>query len=94
MGFQLVNFTPGPKTPADYTDPEMENYINSEEIMQTVWQAEFKDPNGLNGYIILFHIGVGDKRTDKFYKLLPDLIKGLQKSGYEIVGLNELLEKN
>lgn len=94
LGFQLVNFTPGPKTPADYTDPEMENYISSEEIMQTVWQAEFKDPNGLNGYIILFHIGVGEKRTDKFYELLPDLIKALQKSGYEIVGLNELLGKN
>jgi peptidoglycan/xylan/chitin deacetylase (PgdA/CDA1 family) len=93
LGFQLINFTPGPRTSADYTDPEMENYVSSEEIMQTIRQCESKDPNGLNGYIILLHIGVGDKRTDKFYDRLPDLIKGLQKSGYEIVGLDKLLKK-
>lgn len=92
LGFQLINFTLGPKTNADYTVPEMENYRSSEEIMQTIWQSELKDPNGLNGFIIHLHVGVGEKRSDKFYKLLPDLIKGLQKSGYEIVGLDELLE--
>jgi peptidoglycan/xylan/chitin deacetylase (PgdA/CDA1 family) len=91
LGFQLINFTPGPRTSADYTEPGMKNYISSEEIMQTIWQCEYKDPDGLNGYIILLHIGVGDKRTDKFYELLPDLIKGLQKSGYEIVLLDTLL---
>lgn len=94
LGFQLINFTPGTRTNADYTDPEMENFFSSEEIMQTIWQCEFKDPNGLNGFILLFHIGVGEKRSDKFYRLLPDLIKGLHKSGYEIVGLNQLLQKD
>ncbi|MCL6260223.1 polysaccharide deacetylase family protein [Aquiflexum sp. TKW24L] len=91
LGFQLINFTPGPRTSADYTDPEMENYISSEDIMQSIWQCEFKDPNGLNGLILLIHIGVGEKRTDKFYKYLPDLIKGWQKSGYKIVPLETLL---
>jgi peptidoglycan/xylan/chitin deacetylase (PgdA/CDA1 family) len=94
LGFDLINFTPGPRTNADYTNPEMENYIGSEEILQTIWQCEYKDPNGLNGFIILIHIGVGEKRTDKFYELLPDLIKGLQKSGYEIVGLDQLLKQD
>jgi peptidoglycan/xylan/chitin deacetylase (PgdA/CDA1 family) len=92
LGFQLINFTSGPRTNADYTDPQMENYISSEEIMQTVWQCEYKDPNGLNGYILLFHVGVGEKRTDKFYKHLPDLIRDLQKYGYQIVPLETLLE--
>ena len=91
LGFQLINFTSGPRTNADYTDPEMENYISSEEIMQTIWQYEYKDPNGLNGIILLFHVGVGEKRADKFYKLLPDLIKELQRKGYEIVTLETLL---
>ena len=35
-GFQLINFTPGTLSNADYTTPEMQNYRSSEVIIQSI----------------------------------------------------------
>jgi peptidoglycan/xylan/chitin deacetylase (PgdA/CDA1 family) len=94
IGVQLINFTPGTRSQADYTDPTMANYIDSESILQSIWDYERKDPKGMNGFILLSHIGVGDQRTDKFYHYLTSLIKGLEKRGYQIVTISELIEPN
>lgn len=91
-GFQLVNFSPGTRTPADYTYPEMnERYLSSEKIYQSVMDYEKKDSNGLNGFILLVHIGTDPRRKDKFYDKLPALIDDLQKKGYRFVRIDELL---
>ncbi|EKB50413.1 delta-lactam-biosynthetic de-N-acetylase [Cecembia lonarensis LW9] len=94
FGAQLINFTPGTRSHADYTDPSMPNYINSQDIMRSIYDYEKEADNGLNGFILLSHIGVGQNRTDKFYKHLPHLIDGLQVKGYKIVALEELLKEN
>jgi peptidoglycan/xylan/chitin deacetylase (PgdA/CDA1 family) len=92
FGVQMINFTPGTRSHADYTDPEMANYINSEAILESIWEYERNSPHGMNGFILLSHIGVGDKREDKFFNQLLHLIEGLEARGYRIVSLNELLK--
>lgn len=92
MGLQLVNFSPGTRSNADYTYPEMGNkYLGSDTIMRSVLHYEQKSTNGLNGFILLSHIGTDPRRTDKFYFLLPALIKELKKRGYQFVRIDEML---
>ncbi|NDV47835.1 cellulase [Paludibacter sp. 221] len=86
LGLQLVSFTPGTYTNADYTIPEMRNqYYSSQEIYGKVMQIE--QQSGLNGYVMLFSLGADDRRTDKFYDLLDDLLTDLESKGYKFVDL-------
>lgn len=94
LGLQLVNFTPGTRSNADYTYPEMGNkYVSSDVIMRSILQYEINSSDGLNGFILLVHIGTDPRRKDKFYKRLPELISELKKRGYEFVRIDELLGK-
>jgi len=83
LGLQLVNFSPGTRSNADYTYPEMGNkYVDSKTILQSVFDYEQQSSNGLNGFILLLHIGTDSRRKDKFYHQLPELITALKKKGY------------
>lgn len=93
LGFQLVNFTPGTRSNADYTWPELVNYRSSETILQSIIDYEQKHPAGLNGFILLMHIGTDARRSDKFYYRLPALLSFLKKKGYQLVRMDELLEE-
>jgi peptidoglycan/xylan/chitin deacetylase (PgdA/CDA1 family) len=90
-GFQLINFTSGTRSNADYTTPDMEAYISSEEIYQSIVNYEKKSPNGLNGFILLIHIGTAPERTDKLYDRLEELILWLKNEGYEFKRIDKLL---
>ena len=88
LGLTLINFTPGTYSNADYTTPDMgERYLSSEEIYNRILSYEEENPNGLNGFILLLHIGTDPKRTDKFYNKLDELIKELRQRGYEFKSL-------
>lgn len=89
-GLQLINFTPGTISHADYTTPDMKNYRSSDEIFQSVWNYESQKPAGLNGFMLLLHFGTDAKRTDKLYRRLPELIQFLKSKGYELVTVNQL----
>lgn len=92
MGLQLINFTPGTRSNADYTYPEMGNqYVKSDHIMESILRFEKDQSNGLNGFILLIHFGTDPRRTDKLYHHLPELIKVLKNRGYEFLKINELL---
>jgi peptidoglycan/xylan/chitin deacetylase (PgdA/CDA1 family) len=91
MGLQLVNFTSGTSSNADYTTPEMKNYVSSEAIFKRLKDYEAKDANGLNGFILLLHIGTAPERTDKFYDHLNELIEFLKSKNYELIRIEELL---
>ena len=92
MNLQLVDFSPGTRSNADYTYPEMGNkYVSSDAVMKSILQHEQQSTNGLNGFILLVHIGTDPRRTDKFYYHLPALINELKKRKYEFVKINELL---
>ena len=86
LGLTLVNFTPGTRSNADYTTPDMgEKYVDSQYIYNRILQYEAQASNGLNGFILLIHIGTHPDRTDKFYDRLPDLIVELRERGYRFV---------
>lgn len=91
-GYQIVNFTPGTRSNADYTTDDDKNYISSDAIMARIKGYEAKDPNGLNGFILLTHIGSGPKRTDKFHNRVDELIGWLKSKNYEPVRVDELLK--
>ena len=94
QNLQLINFTPGTRSTADYTYPEMnERYVNSNDVYKSIIAHEGESPNGLNGFILLVHIGTDPRRTDKFYYKLPRLIDVLRKKGYTFVRVDELLSK-
>lgn len=82
MGLKVINFTPGIRSNADYTTPEMANYRPSETILNDIKAFEKKDTNGLNGCIILIHLGTAPERTDKFYNRLGELLTWLKENGY------------
>jgi peptidoglycan/xylan/chitin deacetylase (PgdA/CDA1 family) len=88
---QLINFTPGTRSNADYTTPDMKSYRSSEEIFKSIVDYERNNTNGLNGFILLLHIGTDPKRTDKFYYRLGELADLLKDKGYEPVTVDELL---
>ena len=81
-GFELINFTPGTSSNADYTTPEMKNYLSTDSILSRIYKFERESPNGLNGFHLLIHVGTDPKRTDKLYKKLPELIQTLKLKGY------------
>jgi endoglucanase len=88
LGIHLVNYSPGTRSTADYTTPEMKNYRSTEEIMQSI-KAKGDD---LNGFILLLHIGTDPARTDKFYRRLDELIEYLRSRKFELVSINDLLD--
>lgn len=91
LGMQLVNFTPGTLSTVDYTTPDLANYRGSEAIHQSILNRSRLYPAGLNGFILLVHIGAGPARTDKFYRKLPALLSELRSQGYRFVRIDELL---
>ncbi|HNS72528.1 MAG TPA: polysaccharide deacetylase family protein [bacterium] len=92
MGMTLFNFTPGTSVNADYTTPEMPGYRSSMTIWEKIFAREREDPYGLNGFILLIHIGTDPRRSDKFYLHLGALIDALRGKGYTFVRIDQLLE--
>lgn len=92
LQLQLINYTPGTLSHADYTTPVDKNYRSSEEIYQSIIQNEQSKPTGLNGFIFLMHIGTDPKRSDKFYKYLLKLIQYLKTKGYQFQRVDSLLK--
>jgi len=82
LGLTLVNFTPGTSSNADYTTPDMANYLSSDSIYQRILRYESTHANGLNGFILLTHVGTSPMRTDRFYRKLEGLVAVLKKRGY------------
>ena len=93
LELQLINFTPGTLSNADYTTPADKNYRSSDIIYQSIVDYEQKHASGLNGFILLMHVGTDARRTDKFYYRLPQLIQWLKEKGYQLERIDELLQK-
>lgn len=81
MGLSLVSYTPGTGSNMDYTTPDLSYYQSSKAIYDRIVSVEKKQ--GLNGHILLLHLGTDANRTDKFYdKYLGRLLDYLKKQGY------------
>ena len=93
LNLQLINYSPGTRSAADYTWPELPNYQSSEAIYQSIFNYEQSKPAGLNGFLLLLHIGTDPRRKDKFYDRLPQLIQQLKAKGYQFKNVNDLLKE-
>ncbi len=91
LNLTLINYTPGTRSNADYTEDDAKNFVSSKIIFDSILQRERDDPNGLNGLLLLLHFGVGPKRTDKMHERFGALLDELQKRGYEFIRVDELL---
>ena len=92
LGFQLINYTLGTLSHADYTTPDMPNYKSSEFIYKSILEFESGSTEGLNGFILLTHIGTAPERKDKFHYYLDTLITELKIKGYQFKRIDELLD--
>lgn len=93
MGLQLINNTYGTLTYGDYTTPDMARYFSSDYIMERTLGMAAKEPQGINGHILLIHLGTSSLRPDKFYNRLPELIEKLQAMGYTFADLSKVIPK-
>jgi peptidoglycan/xylan/chitin deacetylase (PgdA/CDA1 family) len=91
LGLQLINYSPGTLSHADYTVPGDPGYRSSREIYRSILDYESSACCGLNGFILLSHIGTAPERTDKFYQYLEKLIEELKSRGYRFLRIDELL---
>lgn len=92
-GMVLINLTRGTKSHTDYMEDEHPRFVPAKDIMQSIFDHEAKDPDGLNGFLLLLHIGAGPKRTkDKSFHLLDELLDELTRRGYSFVRVDEMLE--
>jgi peptidoglycan/xylan/chitin deacetylase (PgdA/CDA1 family) len=91
LGCVVINYTPGTRSNADYTGEADQNFVPSQVIFDSIVKREQTDPRGLNGFILLLHIGSGPGRADKFHLRFGELLDYLAGKGYEFVRVDELL---
>jgi len=54
--------------------------------------AEQERTSGLNGFLMLIHLGTDQRRTDQFYYRLPELIDTLRSMGYAFERADKLVQ--
>ena len=91
LGLKLVNYTSGTRSNADYTTPDMGlGYVDSETIMQSIFDFERESKSGLNGFVLLLHVGTDPNRTDKLYNRLDELVIQLKQRGYQFLSFKSV----
>ena len=89
-GLTLVNFTPGTSSNADYTVPSMGNrYVPSDTIVARILRYEASHVQGLNGFLLLMHIGTDPERKDPLWEKLDVLMGELERRGYKFRKLGD-----
>ena len=89
MNVLLFNFTPGSGSNRDFAPEGHKSFVPSEKIVADVLAYEEKDPHGLNGFLLLLHLG--STRADKVHPHIPPLLDELRERGFTFVRVDELL---
>ena len=83
IGLILVCHSSGTNSNQDWSYPELGNkYFSTQKIIDNIFNYESNQTNGLNGFILLMHIGTDERRTDKLCNRLDELINELKRRGY------------
>lgn len=90
MGLTLFNFTPGSGSNRDWIPEGERAFVSSEAIRTGILAYEQKHPHGLNGFLLLLHLGA--KRQDKMHAQLETLIEALSNRGYAFARVDEMLK--
>lgn len=80
----------------DWTpNEETEGYHTPQEVYEKIISLAKEQPNGINGGIILMHLGTQRKQREKqVHLILGELIDSLRSLGYSIVTVSELLRES
>jgi peptidoglycan/xylan/chitin deacetylase (PgdA/CDA1 family) len=89
LGVTLINFTPGSGSNRDYVPEGERGFAPSARLVADILAYEARDPDGLNGFLLLLH--VGSLRADKMHTQLGPLIDALERRGYAFVRVDALL---
>lgn len=93
LGLTLINFTPGTYSNQDWTYPELgKGYYSSDTLIHNILDYEKK--YGMNGFILLTHMGTDPRRKDKLYYKLDSLLGILGEKGYKFARFEEKRENN
>jgi len=90
-GLQIIGFSAGTRANADYTGESDPRFVASATIRESI-ARQLDAPDGMNGFILLMHLGAGPGRGDKWHTHVPELIGTLQSRGYALVRVDELLD--
>ena len=89
MAAALSIFTPGSGSNRDWIPEGQRGFVSSETILNGILACERRDPHGLNGFLLLLHLG--SQRQDKMHVQLRPLVETLAGRGYTFVRVDELL---
>ena len=98
LGYRHVGWTKGRNwqesldTMDWVADTTSKAYHTSEEIFSHLMKLADEETTGLNGGIILTHLGSHRQDGDHFYTVLPRLITALREKNYTLVKVSELTE--
>jgi peptidoglycan/xylan/chitin deacetylase (PgdA/CDA1 family) len=92
LGITLFNFSPGSGSNRDWIPEGERGFVSSAAILADILAYERTDPHGLNGFILLLHLGA--LRQDKMHTQLPALVAELFRRGYRFARVDELLRSS
>ncbi len=87
MGVTLFNFTPGSGSNRDWIPETDARWVSSEQIQHDILAFEESADNGLNGFILLLHLG--SQRVDKMHTQVGPLLRALAMRGYRFVRIDQ-----
>ncbi|HQR68076.1 MAG TPA: glycoside hydrolase family 9 protein, partial [Thermoanaerobaculia bacterium] len=90
-GFTVAGITPGTRASADYAGERDPGFVSSDAIVESVLARERMEPRGLDGFVLLMHLGSGPARSDKLAPKLGGLLDALAERGYRFARLDALL---
>jgi peptidoglycan/xylan/chitin deacetylase (PgdA/CDA1 family) len=90
MGLRLFNYSPGSGSNRDWAPEGHRSFVPARVIVDDILAREQSDPHGLNGFLLLLHLGA--QRQDKVFPLLEPLIVELKARGYSFTRVDELLD--
>lgn len=80
LDLHVINPTPDVLIYRDYTTPDMSDYYSSDTLLHQLY--EYEATAGLNGAILIMHLGTQAVRTDKLYFHLGEIVDSLTNRGY------------
>jgi peptidoglycan/xylan/chitin deacetylase (PgdA/CDA1 family) len=89
LGCQVINFTPGSGSHRDFAPEGHAAFRPTEELIREALDFEVQSEDGLNGHLLLLHLGT--TRKDKVYARLGMLIDQLRARGYLFVRVDQLI---
>ena len=91
LGLTMVAGTPGTLSFAAATSENTADFASSQVIIDSIFKVDRED-KGLNGFLLLFPLDSGARRSDRFEARFGDLLSALTLRGYEFVRVDELLD--